>query len=492
MSKGIELYRLVVEVQVDTGMDKSTRNELNRTMQNTGVERAITCNKTRSLVSPCRLLLRTFRDWKSKSTARLGCSTPKRMHGRTQNLKHGGCTRNKYRYVPVRPLRDRILSLIGSVVYYKPPPTVATDPHHPRTLYGTVQQYRYTRDPADRRALPSISVAEHCYITITCLIDQDNGPFSFMLSCTQNSSRSLLQDNMIKTMTQASDSHSQHQSNNVVAILAPQHVSAVPPIDASTRFLRVYTSPGVIWRGLFPLLMDAPPRICRRLLRILYTSSPKTSYSKTDSFCNTLRSSSEKDEEGLEQDENNKNDPPPGFWHRTIRIKNVPKITLILQPPTISHLDPIFAAVILKTEHSMLRLQTLTAWLSTLGGGYFFCKRLNVSLQMARQQRMLALKIGNISMARQCSVNEAYNLIYAGRFQEGKRVLKELEDSIRSASRRGDKEDGSVTLRQCEAARLLAKRLKQVSKRGLKGYHTNEKGEKHAIDDYQRIRIVED
>jgi hypothetical protein len=288
-------------------------------------------------------------------------------------------------------------------------------------------------------------------------------------------------------MHQASDITTGSQQHTV-EILVPQHVSAVPPIDASTRFLRVYRSHGVAWRGIFPLLIDAPPHICRRLLSILFLSSQESS--TTDSTDNNVdpERSNEKDEERAEED-----DRPQGFFHRTIRLKNAPKVTLILQPPTISHLDSTFAGIIVKTEHSMLRLQTMTAWLSTLGGGYFLCKRLDVSLRLARQQRFFALQSGNISMVRQCSVNEAYNLIYAGRFEGAKRVLTELEDSIRSASKRsGEQEEGSVTLRQCEAARLLAKQLKKFAKRGLKGYRTFEKGEKHAIDDYQRIRIVED
>ena len=275
-----------------------------------------------------------------------------------------------------------------------------------------------------------------------------------------------------------------------VEILVPQHLSAVPPLDVSVRRLRVYRSHGVAWRGLFPLLIESPSHICRRLLTLIFMSSQSSWDDAAHNGSGNVLVDEKDDPSGEASDQLR------GFIRRSISLKNIPKCKILLHPPTILYLDTTFASVVLRTEHTMLRLQTMTAWLSTLGGGYYFCKRLNVSLQLARQQRFLALKMGNVSMARQCTVNEAYNLIYAGRFKEGKRVLRELEDSIiRSAQKKtvsGEQEDGSVTLRQCQAARLLAKRLKNVAIRGLKGYHTVEKGQKHAIDDYQRIRIVKD
>jgi len=275
-------------------------------------------------------------------------------------------------------------------------------------------------------------------------------------------------------------------SNNIghVKILVPHHVSATPPEDDSTLFLRVFQSHGVAWRGLYPLLIEAPPRKCRRLLRLLFQSSkPSTLRSMHATKQNHSKRGSENDDKKVEEDLLH------SFYERTIRLRHVPNVTIVLVPPTIPQLDSTFASLVIRTERLLLRLQTLTAWWATLGGGYFFCRRLRRSLQLARQQCYLALQMGNISMARQCSVNEAYNLIYAGKFGAAKQVLSELEESIRASK---DPDEGSVTLRQCQAARLLAKRLKKLTRRGLKGYHTMERGEKHTIDDYQRIRIVED
>ena len=286
-----------------------------------------------------------------------------------------------------------------------------------------------------------------------------------------------------------------------VTILVPQHVSAaVPPTlldDPSRTFLvlHVWESAGIAWRGLVPLLLEASPSICHRMLSLLlFQKSNNSLWQRSSCRC------------GIGTIEPNASAPEDivhsSFFTRRIRLRAPRKkntrsllpVWLLLNPPVLSHPDYIFASVVLRTEHSLIKRQTLTAWWSTLGGGYFFCKRLGVSLQLARQQKALALQIGNISMARQCQINEAYNLMYAGKFRAAKLVLKDLEEQVlqhQQQQQHSCGEDGSLTLQQCHAARIFVKRLKQVKKQGLKGYRLDEAGEKHTVDDYQRIRIVE-
>ncbi|KAL3915217.1 MAG: hypothetical protein SGILL_005753 [Bacillariaceae sp.] len=134
----------------------------------------------------------------------------------------------------------------------------------------------------------------------------------------------------------------------------------------------------------------------------------------------------------------------------------------------------------------------MTAWMATLGGGFFFIKKLSKSLQLARQQRYLALQIGNESMARTCLLNEAYNLIYAGHFAAAKVVLTQLETQVKTANDQGniqvvEEEEIQRTLRQCHAARILLRRLKKLQHR-LKGYQSTES---HTVDDFQRVRLVQ-
>ena len=278
-----------------------------------------------------------------------------------------------------------------------------------------------------------------------------------------------------------------------VTIAIPVHVSVQPPRDAyllqSHRF-------GVVWRCLFPILLESPQRVAKQLVQLILLSQSKTKTIK--SF--KQQQQKQTDDKDDEQMKENCNDPytiEGGFFQRQLVVSTPsdlmsmilprPSFVICILPPITTSPDKTFLSVVLKTEHSMLQLQSLSAWLSTLGGGYFFCKRLSVSLQLARRQRALAVRLNDTSMARQCSINEAYNLIYAGKFRHARAVLNELESTL------DDKDDTSVTWRQCQAARLFAKRLKNVSKKGvLDRYHPTDKKENHTIDDYQRIRIVEE
>jgi hypothetical protein len=169
---------------------------------------------------------------------------------------------------------------------------------------------------------------------------------------------------------------------------------------------------------------------------------------------------------------------PKRKWPR----REAPQVVLLwIQPPVTTDIDQTFSFALIKLEHTLLQMRTLSAWYATLGGGYFFCRRLTYSLQLARHQRKLALMLGNAEMARQCSVNEAYNLLYAGQFEQAHKVLSVCYKST----------DDSVTRNQCLAALLLGKRLKNFGRK-LQAYHHAPKRYTETVDDYQRIRIVTD
>jgi hypothetical protein len=181
--------------------------------------------------------------------------------------------------------------------------------------------------------------------------------------------------------------------------------------------------------------------------------------------------------------------------HRHVNASHRFRLYVLPAPPRQS-LDKTFAGLVLRHERTLLQKQTLTAWMATLGGGYFFCKQLSKSLRLARQQRSVASQIGNESMVRHCLLNEAYNLIYAGSFSEAKTVLSTLERTVvskRASSRTTqilEEHDVERTLRQCDAARTFMRRLKKLSPR-LSKYRIDGSTETHTKDDYQRVRIVE-
>jgi hypothetical protein len=247
------------------------------------------------------------------------------------------------------------------------------------------------------------------------------------------------------------------------------------------------------------MLFESNNRIARQLVTVLFAQSWK----QLTSLRNILKDCSE------QTNETNKNYNPKEqqysalFDCRSVHINislsdNNPNKERTMQlyifpPPYETFLDRTFTALVLHHERSLLQKQTMTAWMATLGGGYFFIKQLSKSLQLARQQRYLALQLGNDSMARTCLLNEAYNLIYAGHFRNAKTVLTMLEHQVTNANNNKvipilEEEEIQRTLRQCHAARILLRRLKKLKHR-LKGYHAKET---HTVDDFQRVRIVEE
>jgi hypothetical protein len=261
-----------------------------------------------------------------------------------------------------------------------------------------------------------------------------------------------------------------------VLVVIPRHVSLQPPRGSNVLYLACYR-PGVVWRGLAPILLQAPRPTAQRFLQCLYnTSKPNGSFDLTDENVFATEAQEKmihpEDERSL-------------VYHRVLpmpkRRREAPQAILLwIQPPLITAIDHTFSFALIKLEHALLQMRTLSAWYATLGGGYFFCRRLTFSLQLARHQRKLALILGNAEMARQCSVNEAYNLLYAGKFQDAHKVLSDLYAST----------NDSVTRNQCLAANLLGKRLIKFG-RQLQAYHHVPKQYTETVDDYQRIRIVE-
>ena len=125
----------------------------------------------------------------------------------------------------------------------------------------------------------------------------------------------------------------------------------------------------------------------------------------------------------------------------------------------------------------MIRLQSLNAFFSTLGGGYFLCRYLTTAVQLARWQRTIALSLGDRDLAARCTVNEAYNYIHAGKLRHAFQLIKKVKvDAIE----RGD----MLTVSMCKSARYIAKRVQKMQAF---------EGSKQGVDDeLQRIRIVMD
>ena len=145
-------------------------------------------------------------------------------------------------------------------------------------------------------------------------------------------------------------------------------------------------------------------------------------------------------------------------------------------PPTLEP-ERLFTSRLVRLENMMVRLQSLNAFVSTLGGGYFLCRYLTTAVQLARWQRAIALSLGDSDLAGRCTVNEAYNYIHAGKLAHALQLIKKVKAE---ATERGD----ALTVSMCKSARYFAKRVRKMQAF---------EGSKQDVDDeYQRIRIVAD
>eukprot|EP00545_Synedropsis_sp_CCMP1620_P014540 CAMPEP_0119007778 /NCGR_PEP_ID=MMETSP1176-20130426/3244_1 /TAXON_ID=265551 /ORGANISM="Synedropsis recta cf, Strain CCMP1620" /LENGTH=136 /DNA_ID=CAMNT_0006959993 /DNA_START=502 /DNA_END=912 /DNA_ORIENTATION=- len=121
----------------------------------------------------------------------------------------------------------------------------------------------------------------------------------------------------------------------------------------------------------------------------------------------------------------------------------------------------------------------MSAWIATLGGGYFLCRHLSTAVFLAQQQRALALWMGDYQTADQCTLNEAFNYIHAGRFVRAKKMILAVQATAR-------KRQDTLTLRMVTAASLFLQRVQRASKTMFVATKDD------TVDDYQRIRVFQD
>lgn len=81
---------------------------------------------------------------------------------------------------------------------------------------------------------------------------------------------------------------------------------------------------------------------------------------------------------------------------------------------------------LLTNENNLIRLTSLSAYISTLGGGFFLCRYLSTAITLARRQCAIALIRGDSMMALKCRINEGYCFIHGGKLNKGKKVIRRV------------------------------------------------------------------
>ena len=182
------------------------------------------------------------------------------------------------------------------------------------------------------------------------------------------------------------------------------------------------------------------------------------------------------------------------FGRRLFRFAQVEMC--LLQPSVVTTHEQAWEGRVLHWENQLLRAQTVAGFLSTLGGAYFMCHHLSSAVVLAQYQQRMAQFLSDSSMFYKCLVNQAYNVVYAGRFRSAMKLLRTIEQSV-VLERPMDRD---VLLQMCAAARLFARRVqkasltlpKQPTSKRCTPDAASSTGSSAVVDDYARIRVVQD
>lgn len=201
-------------------------------------------------------------------------------------------------------------------------------------------------------------------------------------------------------------------------------------------------------------------------------------------------------------------------------------LVIYILPPTsfsinVPNMQPerIFTSSLVRLENLQIKLQSMNAYIATLGGGYFLCHYLSTAVSLARYQRQIALRLNDVNLAMKCTINEAYNYIHAGMIHKALLLIQEVQVMAqgRKNSRMNcgigrDTQDEDVILSMCNAAKWFAGCVRdnmrlsnkenersKVQNNSKNGSMVNQLKENNGSqstflsathDDFQRIRVV--
>ena len=256
--------------------------------------------------------------------------------------------------------------------------------------------------------------------------------------------------------------------------------------------------PGCVWRGLYPVLLQSSKCIAKRAL--------EAQFKLVGMPPNFLIARDDNDQQEQEQNPMTILQELDEFvkWRRVrlflgdatnqlTRSKPIDPVETVhyyfiiwIQPPSYTFYQTDFSRTLIAWEHTMILYQSLAAWISTLGGGYFYCRHMKTAVALARQQRQIAFLMGDYNMAYKCTINEAYGYIYAGKFSTALQTI----DYIDVLHKRVDTQAKlDTTIRSmCQSARLFCMRVRKASKK-LKASPKHQPA--RTFDDYLRIRVIQ-
>lgn len=174
---------------------------------------------------------------------------------------------------------------------------------------------------------------------------------------------------------------------------------------------------------------------------------------------------------------------------RRFKSNILPYYSLLIQPSSLVQLEDSFTGRLITWEHKLIRAQSLTGYIATLGGGFFLCHHFNTAIALAQQQQQLALFLNDYGMYYRCMVNTAYNFVYAGKFRMARQLIQHVWEQTKSLS-----PTDPVLEKMCYSAMLFCRRMQIASRRlrPLQSSTPTDNNISRTIDDFARIRVVAD
>ena len=312
-----------------------------------------------------------------------------------------------------------------------------------------------------------------------------------------------------------------------VSVYVPLHTSSLVTDlnrDYSLLFFIQCHSEGVLWKGLVPLLIvDNKHRqsspIAQVAMRVLI-----------DHYVRRLDTNHAKPADDNDAEDENHYDNCDWMVARVQTLARVEcsscgttfneskqhHLTVVILPPNPFYKDTtfsrmpstsptsLFAGRLIYYENKLIRLTSVSALISTLGGGFFLCHYLSTAVTMARQQHRIALVRGDEEMALRCRINEGYCYIHAGKLKRGKKIIKcvlrdvakrqkqkkgidvDVEESELSHTEKKELSELMVIKNMCISALRFAKLIKQQRLEST----AEDQTQSATHDDFQRIRVV--
>jgi Domain of unknown function (DUF4807) len=251
--------------------------------------------------------------------------------------------------------------------------------------------------------------------------------------------------------------------------------------------LGVVHQPRLLFQGWKPKLVDSPARVARRALERFLSSQSFQPARHDPRVLEAIKGQGGGTGTGsstgrIFDDSASHMDPAEisdRVYRRTLRLfrrRSQSKHSLDQEPRSISltiwlqpdHdstlLEKSWESRLIQWENQLIKAQTAAGFLSTLGGAYFMCHHLTSACVLAQQQRRLALVLNDPSMYYKCCINQAYNLIYGGRFRFAHRLLRQVGKRVRDHAAHELGEDSrTVILNMCQSAKQFGKRVERAA-----------------------------